>query len=794
MSDENIHAGRRQFLKQSAEAVVGAGALLTGSFGTVEAQLGSTTQGSGTIPPHRELQLPGLHTYAERSIAAGETIHFRTSSTVPYRLSICRLAGDVDDQSSDVVLHTQQETEPRQQSIYPGSYVHVDQGLPADQELSAITLECWVRPWRLNEWQGVMTQHDFPQACGVGLFIDHAGRAALYLGDGGKYDPSRNFVGAKLNHRRWNHLVGTWDGNQVVLWVNGRKSGTWELSEAVRAGKASLRLAAYGQDGVADRFLEGDLALPTIYSKALLADEIKERIDARALKEPTAQHVVACWPLAEEKGDTVADISRQQRHGRIINHAAWMVGGPSFKSDDVGRYDQNYVPAADNTRGHGLRFASDDLYDCQWEVTDQFTLPEDSKSGVYVGRYEYHVEGRPYQYHVTFNVRRSPQRPPAPNLVLLSSSTWTAYNAAPFPVPANGPRNVNTNGQPSSHPQAPAFSCYRDHHHGQPAYYFGLNIPCPAASPDWLYLDPQFRYSHLLRGELFLHRWLEGLYGDHDGYDFDVVTDDDLHQDPEMLQDYQTLFINGHSEYWSVEAYTGVDAFLSAGGNVVALSGNTMFWRTSFSEDGAVMECRKFDPRIGGRGGATIGELYHSDDKKRGSLMRECGYPAWKCIGLECCGWAGVDGMYHADLPDHFLFKEPEDAKLAKSETFGHARDTPYPIGVAHEWDVRLSTLARMTRNVPEGVVLPEEPPGITTLARGIRPGGATIDYFTQAPVKLDDVCAEMIYWERPSGGRVFHAGAIAAGAVLSVDAKWRTVMRNVLHHFGLASQRGENG
>jgi len=188
MSDENIHAGRRQFLKQSAEAVVGAGALLTGSFGTVEAQLGSTAQGSGTIPPHRELQLPGLHTYAERSIAAGETIHFRTSSTVPYRLSICRLAGDVDDQSSDVVLHTQQETEPRQQSIYPGSYVHVDQGLPADQELSAITLEGWVRPWRLNEWQGVITQHDFPQACGVGLFIDHEGQAALYLGDGGEYD------------------------------------------------------------------------------------------------------------------------------------------------------------------------------------------------------------------------------------------------------------------------------------------------------------------------------------------------------------------------------------------------------------------------------------------------------------------------------------------------------------------------------------------------------------------------------------------------------------------------------
>jgi len=103
---------------------------------------------------------------------------------------------------------------------------------------------------------------------------------------------------------------------------------------------------------------------------------------------------------------------------------------------------------------------------------------------------------------------------------------------------------------------------------------------------------------------------------------------------------------------------------------------------------------------------------------------------------------------------------------------------------VGHEWDVRMSTLAKVTRNIPAGATLPEEPDGIVTLARGVRPGGATLDYFTQNTSSQDGVCAEMIYWERPTGGRVFHAGAIAAGAVLSVDPKWQTVMRNVLHHF----------
>ena len=779
--------GRRQFLKQSAGTVVGASALLGGEpASAVDSEQRASKSSPDAPPPQRQIALPGLHAYAEKSVAAGETIHFRTSSSAPYKLSIVRLAGEVDDQESDVVLHTFEESAPRSQSICPGSYVHIDKGLPTDEDLRALTLECWVRPWSLNAYQGLITQHDYPDAGGVGLFIDGKGRASLYLGGGGQYDASRSFAGAPLQHRRWNHIAGTWDGEQVVLWVNGRKSGTWNLSGTVRAAKVPLRLAAYGQEGLADRFLDGDLAMPAIYDRALSAEQIRERIDARGLKVPSGESVVACWPLAEEKGASVADVGGAGRTGRIVNHATWMVGGPSFKSDAVGRYDSSYDPAEDPARGHGLRFASDDLYDCRWRVTQEFRVPEDAVSGVYVGRYEYSMEGEPSQYHVAFIVRRPTSRAKAPILVLTSSSTWLAYNSAPFPTAIRGLHSVGTGGMTSSHPQAPAYSCYRDHQRGQPAYHFGMNMPWPAAGPDVLYLDPQIRYSHLMRGELFLHAWLDGVYGDHQGYDYDVVTDYDLHRQPEMLEGYRTLFINGHSEYWSAEAYTGVDRFLSGGGTVVALSGNTMFWRTSFNEDGSVMECRKFDPRIGGRGGATVGELYHSDDKQRGSLMRECGYPAWKCIGLDCCGWAGVDGVYHADRPDHFLFTRPENAGLARNETFGHAGGGKYPMAVGHEWDVRLSTLARLTRRVPPGGELPEEPEGITTLARGMRPGGATLDYFTESTAVKDGVCAEMIYWERPTGGRVFHGGAIAAGWALSADPKWRTVLRNVLSHYGV--------
>ena len=63
-------------------------------------------------------------------------------------------------------------------------------------------------------------------------------------------------------------------------------------------------------------------------------------------------------------------------------------------------------------------------------------------------------------------------------------------------------------------------------------------------------------------------------------------------------------------------------------------------------------------------------------------------------------------------------------------------------------------------------------------------------DYF-QRPVPLGKappipVAAEMIYWERPGGGRVFHAGSINAGSTLAQDPKWAGLMQNVLSHFGV--------
>ncbi len=167
------------------------------------------------------------------------------------------------------------------------------------------------------------------------------------------------------------------------------------------------------------------------------------------------------------------------------------------------------------------------------------------------------------------------------------------------------------------------------------------------------------------------------------------ITDHDLDRNPDLLKGYKAVLINGHSEYWSARAYDGLDNYLKAGGAAVVMSGNTMFWRVSFDESGEVMEGRKFGKAIGGRNLAKVGELYHSHDFKRGSLMRFCGYPAWQLVGLECIGWGGANfANYQADLPDHFLFNQPHKIELKKGDSFGFTNNKKGAVG--HEYDVRL--------------------------------------------------------------------------------------------------------
>jgi hypothetical protein len=142
------------------------------------------------------------------------------------------------------------------------------------------------------------------------------------------------------------------------------------------------------------------------------------------------------------------------------------------------------------------------------------------------------------------------------------------------------------------------------------------------------------------------------------------------------------------------------------------------------------------------------------------------------------------------DDESHFLYQKPEKTGLKTGEHFGWAGEGLMPMANGHEMDIRPSTFAAIQEQpTPEGAVIPPDGQGIVRIANGILPwkeGGKPMDYFFRQVTPKTDQGAEMIYWERPDGGRVFNAGAIGSGWLLNFDQKWATLFRNVLSHFGV--------
>jgi N,N-dimethylformamidase len=803
---------RREFLTT-------AGALATSAIAASEPPAADPrpTSRAAAIPPHRPQVVEGIHAYADRvTVDAGDIVRFHVSSSYPYELQVCRLGLDVDGPGRDDVVQAFGPSPAAIQPIHPGSYLFIDKPLDPRASLPALTLEVWVRRWRTTGRQAILGQFDEPRACGFGLFVNEDGALSFYLGDGGLFDERHlhttppgqlqmevNPEGLKhfpdntpssVASNRWHHVVARFDGAAKSVWVDGREVATWPVSIAVRPGTAALRIGAAGLKGEASALLDADLAMPAIYGRALSPAEIGARFAAKALERPADPALLACWPLDEERGDRAADVSSHGRHGRIINRGTWMVGGPSFDAD-VPRFG-TYNPSTDPRRGHGLRLASDDLFDCRWTPTHEFRVPEAARSGAYVARFRFRLDGEERLYHTVFLVKKAPARPEAPIAFLFATNTWRAYSATPFsPTWPGLKKSIGNNGFANSLGEPPAYCFYRPHRAGQATYQVGFRMPWPVVGPYTRMGPEEWDYSHLCRQDRSTQTWLEA-----SGYDYDALADTDLHLNPNVLDGYRVLFVVGHSEYWSSEAMETVSRFLDRGGSVVALSGNTAFWRVSFDEEAGVLECRKADAPGTQVRADRRGETWHSHDGRRGGMARECGYPAWKLFGLEYFSLEGVGtpgvGPYRVRNPDHFLFRRPVDLGLREGDALAAAPAKPMPQPIGHEGDVRVSTLAKfLAEPAPPGAAQPsEDPAGITLLADGfadIRKVAFAWDYFQRwvPPGRgpMIPVAAEMIYWERPGGGRVFHAGSINAGSLLALDPKWSGLLKNVLSHFGVS-------
>ena len=192
-------------------------------------------------------------------------------------------------------------------------YVEVPDS-PSLDITDVITVELWVNPTTLGDWDLMVHKIN---AYGIGYsFVDHPG----FPGDRNKFEFHKfqtnppdyckcsNSVNSPIPGN-WYHIIGTFDGTQHKIYVNGNLEGTVSYTGTFSTTDYPLIFGGYfyhilpthPQEYLQKYLFNGIIDEVRIYNRALTAEEIKEHYE----QEPTALSITkTATPNSIKQGQT----------------------------------------------------------------------------------------------------------------------------------------------------------------------------------------------------------------------------------------------------------------------------------------------------------------------------------------------------------------------------------------------------------------------------------------------------------------------------------------------------------
>lgn len=347
---------------------------------------------------------------------------------------------------------------------------------------------------------------------------------------------------------------------------------------------------------------------------------------------------------------------------------------------------------------------TDFFHGCNWQDSFEFTLPDTLSNGLYglCGKDQAETE-------CSFPLIVS-EKYESDLLVVCSTNTWQAYNFW---------------GGGSLYKLDSTWKAF-----GSVSNLVHFNRPNPTA----------VNSSHLVKGELHLHRWLKKHQ-----IPFDLCSDADLSSGIDLSR-YKTVVLNCHNEYWTDAMYDAIEQFTKRGGNLVSLGGNQMYARVTI-KDGQ-MEFHEH----GGK---------HIHDGSEGGLWRNLNKPESAILGVQ----------YTMDLYDTYSSYQVLDGKHwvfdglenPTGKQFGmHSDNRGWAAG--HEMDVTTEFSPSSTHILAKGLNGLELEDGRWTS----KPGGA-----------------EIVIGDYLNGGQFFSVGSITFSGALAHDTIASKMLLNVIKRFG---------
>jgi N,N-dimethylformamidase len=376
---------------------------------------------------------------------------------------------------------------------------------------------------------------------------------------------------------------------------------------------------------------------------------------------------LACWDFGLGiEGRQITDAGPAGLHGRLVNLPTRGLRGSNWTGREMA------WPRAAGEYG-AICFHSDDLEDCLWETSVELVIPEGVKSGVY----GLHVENSQGYDCIPFYVlppkssgARMRQRPKV--VYLAPTLTYLAYaNHARDNLDAAFRERIEAwNAYPHNPDDVRGFgfSTY-NYHPGHMGVSLSSRLrPVLTMRPGYLTFNDQAGSGlRHFPADSHLTDWL-----DHQGIDFDVVTDEDLDSEGvDLIRDYDVLLTGSHPEYHTDRMLDALCAYRELGRNLVYLGGNGFYWKIARLLDHPhVMEIRRAESGI--RAWASEpGEYYNQLDGAYGGLWRRNGRPPQMLAEIGFAVQGFFEGVGYHRTPESFDREHAWIFEGVKNDVFG---------------------------------------------------------------------------------------------------------------------------
>ena len=713
--------------------------------------------------------------YTDRfSVQPGERIRFMVSSDQPrYRMDIVRLIhGDSNPKGpgfkEEVVKASINGVYPgRKQELNTGSYVKIPNHRLL-QQIGSFTLQAWILPTTpLKGQQGILTKWLVGDNSGYGLFLEENGALGARIGNDSFH------TGKPLSASRWYFVAATYDAPSGEITLYQKPMVTWPMDEGVvvkistkrhinEPNELALLIAAYWlrkdvEHGATGGHFNGKIDSPKLFSRALTPDEI-DSLQHECVPENVEALLVAAWDFSKDPSSKKAtDISLNALHGSVVNMPARAMTGHNWKNIET-----NFAQAPDEYGA--IHFHDDDLEDAEWEVAFEFQLPPDLRSAIYAAR----LRNKDGETYIPFFVRPVKGTVTSRIAFLAPTFTYLAY------------ANFRTN--------IPSLLSVYDHHSDDSGVCYASYLrPLLDLNPKYCsqFTTDGLPYPRHFCSDLYLIDWMEAK-----GYQYDVITDEDLHlEGSSILAQYKVVITGSHPEYYTYQMLDGMRDYLRNGGRLMYLGGNGFYWVTSMRvEPPQLIEVRKWSGTESWE--AAAGEYYLSTTGEMGGLWRRRGRAPQKLvgIGLVALGWSNqrcAPGQAYQRQPDSF---NPRAAFIFEgvgpTEMIGNFESLGLRSGTAGD---EIDRFERALGTPDHALLLAtatfDDPKFNDTFLHVLEELYASPPS-TTAHLK---VSSDLVYFECPNGGAVFSAGSIAWFGSLSYNGYDNNVSRiseNVLKRF----------